>query len=235
MQASRNTLEAALAAQGLRLLGGWIPTPQDVLPALPGDATAAVVWMVGQVGSECWGAFSGSRFFADALADPLDRWSKSIGDDLARQLGGVAIYPSDGPPYAPFQRWASRAQPLQSSPLRLLIHPQWGLWHACRFALAVPTLHAQDAASIAHSPALPADLCLSCDGKPCLSACPVQAFTPVGYDVAACAAHLHRDAGQDCMQHGCLARRACPVGAEHRYSQPHAAFHMAAFSTNQRG
>ncbi len=232
MPASRHRLETTLSEQGLRLLGGWIPTSHDVLPTLPGAATAAVVWMVGQVGSECWRAFSGSRFYADALPDPLDRWSKSIGDALAHQHGGVAIYPSDGPPYAPFQRWASRAQPLLASPLMLLIHPQYGLWHALRFALAMPTLLAQDAASIADGPGVPADLCLSCDGRPCLSACPVQAFTPAGYDVAACAAHLHDAAGQDCVQHGCLARRACPVGTEHRYSQPHAAFHMAAFSAN---
>ena len=112
--ASRSSLETALSGQGLRLLGGWIPTRHDTLPALPDAATAAVVWMVGQVGSECWQAFSGSRLIADGLLDPLDRWSKAIGNDLARQLGGVAVYPSDGPPYAPFQQWARRAEPLHT-------------------------------------------------------------------------------------------------------------------------
>lgn len=224
-----------MSGHGLRLRGGWVPTPHDPLPALPGGAMAAVVWMVGQVGSECWQAFSGSRFFVDGLPDPLDRWSKSIGDGLARQWGGVAIYPSDGPPYAPFQRWAARAEALQTSPLMLQIHPQFGLWHAYRFALAVPTIDAQDRAFVARRPVASADICLACDGKPCLSACPVQAFTPGGYDVAACASHLRGDAGQDCVQHGCLARRACPVGADHRYSEPHAAFHMAAFTTRHGG
>ena len=115
--ASRNALERALEPHGLRLRGGWIPTPQDVLPGLPQGAAAAVVWMVGQVGSACWEAFSGSRFLADGRPDPLDRWSKSIGDALAQAHGGVAVYPSDGPPYAPFQQWARRAEPqLQASP-----------------------------------------------------------------------------------------------------------------------
>lgn len=235
MTMSRSLLERVLAEHGLRLRGGWIPTPQDGLPALPAGAAVAVVWMVGQVGSECWSAFSGSGFFADGLPDPMDRWSRSIGDALAQRLGGVAIYPSDGPPYAPFQQWARRAEPLHTSPLLLQMHPHYGLWHASRFALALPILGPQDAATIAQGPSpAPVELCLSCDGQPCLSACPVQAFTPNGYDVARCAAQLHADADQPCMQQGCLARRACPVGIAFRYVRPHAAFHMAAF-TARRG
>ncbi len=236
MQPSRSSLEHALAGHGLRLRGGWIPTPRDALPALPGNGAPAVVWMVGQVGSECWDAFSRSTFLTDGRPNPMDRWSQAIGDGLAKAYSGIAIYPSDGPPYAPFQQWAERAEPLRASPLMLQIHPQYGLWHACRFALALPALDPQDAASIAQSASIAAaDLCLSCDGKPCLSACPMQAFSPRGYDVALCAAHLHAAAGQDCVQHSCLARRACPVGAAFRYAQPHAAFHMAAFTASHGG
>jgi hypothetical protein len=54
MPASHTALERALAVHGLRLRGGWIPAPGDVLPELPAGAAAAVVWMVGQVGSACW-------------------------------------------------------------------------------------------------------------------------------------------------------------------------------------
>ncbi len=223
-----------MAAHGLCLRGGWLPTPHDALPELPAGAPAAVVWMVGQVGSACWRAFSESRFFADRLPDPMDRWSKSIGDALARAHGGIAVYPSDGPPYAPFQQWARRAEPLQSSPLLLMIHPQWGLWHAYRFALVLPALPDADAQALSSAAAPAADtvsaICLSCDGQPCLQACPVQAFGPGSYDVPACADHLHRPEGAQCMQHGCLARRACPVAASLRYEPAHAAFHMEAFA-----
>ncbi|MEO7937106.1 MAG: hypothetical protein ABIR55_00630, partial [Burkholderiaceae bacterium] len=168
-----------MSATGLRLRGGWVPTVQDVLPTMPGGGPPVVVWMVGQVGSECWPVFSTSRFFSDGRPDPMDRWSQSIGDALAQQHGGVALYPSDGPPYAPFQQWAARAEPLQPSPLMLRIHPQWGLWHAYRFALALPQLDMADAASLAaSSTTLPADphICRSCAGQPCLHACPVDAF-----------------------------------------------------------
>ena len=231
MAPSRKKLENALAEHGLRLRGGWIPTPHDALPALPGDAHAAVVWMVGQVGSECWPAFSNSRFFSDGLDDPMDRWSQSIGDALASQHGGVAVYPSDGPPYAPFQQWANRAEPLQPSPLLLRMHPQWGLWHAYRFALLLPALGEPDAPALLAGGALSVDpnICLSCDRQPCLHACPVDAFRAGAYDVGACADHLHGPAGADCMEGGCLARRACPVAPALRYAPAHAAFHMQAF------
>jgi len=230
MPGSRNWLEQALARHGLRLRGGWRPRPGDDLPALAAGPVA-VVWMVGQVGSECWPSFARSEFFDDGLPDPMDRWSKHIGDALARQCAGRAVYPSDGPPFAPFQQWAGRAEALRASPLLLQIHPQYGLWHAYRFALALPVLDAADAASLLQvDTGAAADLCLSCDGQPCLHACPVDAFSPNAYDVDQCAGHLHAPAGADCMASGCLARRACPVGAGYRYGQAHAGFHMAAFA-----
>jgi hypothetical protein len=230
MTGTRKWLESALAQHGLRLRGGWVPGPGDTLPSLTAGAVA-VVWMVGQVGSECWPAFSGSTFFTDGMPDPMDRWSKNIGNALAGQCAGLAIYPSDGPPFAPFQQWAGRGEPLQTSPLLLQIHPEFGLWHAYRFALALPVLDAADAADLLQAGARPAvDLCLTCDGQPCLSACPVGAFTSKAYDAQRCVGHLHALAGSDCMESGCLARRACPVGTRHRYVHPHAAFHMAAFA-----
>ena len=230
-QASRASLERALALHGLRLRGGWVPAPNDALPSLPGDRSAAVVWMVGQVGSECWPVFAASSFFSDGQPDPMDRWSKSIGNALAQELGGRAIYPSDGPPYRPFQQWAARAEPVLQSPIMLQIHPEFGLWHAFRFALALPELRPEDAREISRAAQLASpDLCLSCNGQPCLNACPVQAFTGSTYEVDTCANHLHRAQGQLCMQTGCQARLACPVAVEYRYVPEHAAFHMAAFA-----
>jgi hypothetical protein len=230
MDGRRSTLEQALAGHGLRLRGGWVPAAQDALSPLPADRTPAVVWMVGQVGSEVWPAFSASPQARDGLPDPMDRWSKQIGDALAAELGGRALYPSDGPPWHPFQQWAARAEPLQPSPLLMQIHPEHGLWHAYRFALALPLLAPEDAAVLASVPAQLADICARCSGQPCLSACPVDAFAGSSYRVDACAAHLHLPQRVACRAQGCQARRACPVGVAHRYVPGHAAFHMAAFA-----
>lgn len=227
---SRARIQQALSAHGLRLRGGWRPLAGDVVPALPDGQPCAVLWMVGVVGSEFWPFFKASTFYQDGRPHPLDRWSEALGQEFARLWGGLALFPFSGPPYHPFQQWAARAEPLQPSPLMLRLHPQHGLWHAYRFALALPAVDPDDLAALARpQPVANPQLCLSCDGQPCLSACPVQAFTGSGYRVEACAAHLHTPAGQDCMQSFCQARLACPVGQADSYLPEHAAFHMRAF------
>ena len=224
---AHDDLQASLASHGLNLRGGFAPVAADGLPALPNGQAAASVWMVGVIGSAFWPHYKASPFFSDGQADPLDRWSRAIGEELAARLGGLALFPFDGPPYHPFQRWADRAEPTQPSPMMLRIHPEHGLWHAYRFALALPATHT----ALPHGPgAAAADLCARCSGQPCLQACPVGAYTGEAFVLQACASHLHSGQGGDCMQSGCLARRACPVAQELRYQPEHAAFHMRAFA-----
>ena len=43
-----------------------------------------------------------------------------------RRAGAV---PVRRPPYWPFQQWARRAEPVHPSPIGVLIHPRYGLWH----------------------------------------------------------------------------------------------------------
>jgi hypothetical protein len=69
--------------------------------------------------------------------------------------------------------------------------------------------------------------------KPCLSACPVGAFSGRSYDVPACVNHTRSTAGVDCREAGCRARRACPVGREYPYEPDQARFHMDAFERSQ--
>ena len=221
------SLQQALAQHGLQLRGAFAPRATDGLPALPDGRAARSLWLVGVVGSAFWPHFSASVFFTDGLPDPLDRWSRAIGDALAADLGGLALYPFDGPPYHPFQRWADRAEATQPSRMLLRIHPQHGLWHAYRFALALPL--PAPAPEAAPAPAA-VDRCARCSGQPCLAACPVGAYTGSAFVLERCATHLHTDAGQACMQGGCLARRACPVAPALRYTPAHAAFHMQAFA-----
>jgi hypothetical protein len=121
-----------------------------------------------------------------------------------------------------------RAEAVAPSPLGILIHPDYGLWHAYRGALA-----------FADRLALPPRVerprpCDSCAGRPCLFACPVGAFSEQGYDVPACTGHISGPAGVPCMGGGCLARRACPVGPAYGYAAAQARFHMAAFLSARR-
>ena len=218
-------LEAALRARGLLPRGAFHPEPGDAVPPLPGGRVAATLVLAGNAGASIWQRFSPER---PAGADPLDRWSARALGEIAGALGAAVLLPSDGPPAHPFQRWAMRAEPVHRSPLGILIHPEYGLWHAYRGALAFAERLALPEPDRRPSP------CDACADRPCLSACPVGAFTPRGYDDAACAAHVSSPAGVDCLARGCLARRACPVGREYRYGDEQQRFHMQAFLALRR-
>ncbi len=165
-----------------------------------------------------WNKFTQSPIYQDGQPDPLDRWSKSVLDPIARQRGGIALYPSDGPPYQPFYTWALRTGRSWASPIGFLVHDQAGLFASYRGALLLPwEMNATPSQR-------PCDICAD---QPCKAACPVDAFAQ-GYDVDACKSHLRNAAGQDCMTKGCAARRACPVGQGKRLPAQ-AAFHMEAF------
>ena len=222
-RASRMSIEAvftAIGRTGLVPRGAFLVSDEERQGALADVRTIALIGMAGRTG---WEAFAASPDAHDGEADPLNRFSRRVISALADELGATALYPFGGPPYLPFQQWARRAEPVYSSPIGVLIHPTHGLWHSYRGALGFA--HALDIPPRATS----LSPCDSCAARPCLNACPVAAFSPTGYDVAACAAHLRSAAGETCMTGGCLARRACPVGREHAHGPAQAAFTMRAF------
>lgn len=215
-------LEQALKPHGMILRGGFQLEPDaagDVPECAPGKPTRSLV-LVGNAGPEMY-----RHFFAAAKSEkhPLDTWTRERLEPIAARFGARAVFPFGGPPWFPFQRWAMRAEGLKSSPLGVLIHPEFGLWHAYRaaFLFDAPVDYA-----VARS--LPF-ACESCRDKPCLSACPAGAITERGYDVVACATHVAGLAGSTCREQGCLARRACPVGTAFTYPAKAMEFHMAAF------
>ena len=221
-----HTLEARFAEHGLTPRGLVRFGPEDRAPLLGDGTPAKAVLLIGVIGGAMWTHFERWRMAqADhGGADPLDRWSKMVIDRVADEVGAEACYPSEAP-YQPFQRWAMRAEGLKPSPLGILIHPRFGLWHSYRGALLFRTWDEaqEDQAVIAPHP------CETCRGKPCLSTCPVGAISLDGFDVAACRAHLASPEGQGgCMGSGCLARNACPVGADFRYPDAQLRFHMQA-------
>jgi hypothetical protein len=213
-------IAGALAEHGLIPRGGFHPTAAD---GVPGDP--ATLMLAGNAGPAMWQAFERGR---RDEPEPLDAWTQRAMTAVAERLGATALFPFDrspggGPPWLPFQRWAMRGDAVYPSPIGPLIHPDYGLWHAYRGALAFRERIELPAADRRASP------CDTCEAKPCLTACPVGAFSPTGYDVPACVAFLGSEPGRDCLDHGCRARRACPVGTAYRYESVQAGHHMLAF------
>jgi hypothetical protein len=219
-------LTPALQRHGMLIRGGFALTADDEngltgFPDLAARESGRTLVLVGNAGPALYDAF----FAAGPAAgdNPLDDWTRRVVLPIAERFDARAAFPSDGPPWLPFQRWAMRAEGVKASPLGVLIHPEFGLWHAYRAALIFDKpLDLAPAPFRAHP-------CASCAEKPCLTACPVGAVTAAGYAVDNCARHVGSREGEACRSIGCLARRACPVGRDHLYPDRAMAFHMAAF------
>ncbi len=217
-------LQAVLARYGLRVRGGFATdreTDGDILLQAPWMKTLI---LVGSAGSELWDK-SAAEIAATPGPDPLDRWTRQVIDPIAQSIEGIALYPFVGPPYWPFQRWAERAEGVRASPIGIQIHPEYGLWHAYRAAILLP------AVMQLAPPVAGVHPCDSCGDRPCLTHCPVHAFSARGYEVDRCVDHvvaMQYEAGA-CQDVGCLTRLACPVGVAWRYRPDHARFHMSAF------
>lgn len=167
-----------------------------------------------------WPAFTASPEYADTAPDAMDRWSSRVIGGLARDLDGTAFFPFGGPPYQPFVTWAKASGRAHSSPVGLLVHDAAGLMISYRGALGF--------GHIIDAPAPPPNPCDSCATRPCLTACPVDAFATGTYEIDACKADLDRPEN-DCMSKGCAVRRACPVSQSYGRLEDQSAFHMRAF------
>lgn len=152
--------------------------------------------------------------------DPVDRWSRRVIGTMACDLGAKALFPFGGPPYSPFYKWALRTGRVWDSPVRLLVQAEQGLLVSFRGALAL-----KEALDLPPTLPRPCDRC----AKPCLDACPAGALTAAGYDVPACHAFLDQPEGSDCMNSGCLVRRACPLSQAYARLPEQSAYHMGIF------
>lgn len=217
-------ISAALAGHGLIQRGGFAFDASETVPAGPAGRPARSVLLVGQAGAAPWPHFLRWREAqADNPENPLDSWAREVIGGVAHQFGARAVSPSDKP-YLPFQQWAMRAEGLKPSPLGILMHPEYGLWHAYRGALLFDVaLSFDEVRKQSH-------LCDLCVGKPCLKACPVGAYSRDGFAYDRCLEHVRGPSGGACRTQGCLDRNACPYGLAYRYPEDVQAFHMKSYA-----
>ncbi|MEL6198340.1 MAG: ferredoxin [Pseudomonadota bacterium] len=207
-------VDAAVSADGLAVTGAFYATPDDRVPE-----RCATLCLIGPADGRMWTAFDMSAEAADGAAHPLDRWSRRVIEQAANRLGAEALFPFGGPPWLPFLAWAARAEGAMPSPIGMSVTAARGLHASWRGALAFAT-RLDGVGAPAAAP------CESC-ARPCVTACPVDAFATGRYDVDGCRAFLATPDGADCRAQGCKARRVCPASAA--LPQAQRAFHLAAF------
>ena len=207
-------IRSAVLDHGLDVYGAFHPDADDF-------SQSSTLVLLGPT-YNFWDIITASDIYRDGKSDPIDRWSTKTITAIAQNLGARPIFPFGGPPYAPFLNWAKASGQAWDSPVGMLVHNLTGLMVSYRGALAfdgrleLPTLTFDNP-------------CDTCDDKPCLTACPVDALNSNGYDVPKCHAYMDTNAGATCLTQGCLVRRACPasVGANRLAEQ--SALHMRSF------
>ncbi len=202
---------------GLSVIGGFATLPEHAAP----DGIASIA-MLG-LSNDGWDIFAASAEAQDGKEDPMDRWSLRVVTALAKEVDAAPLFPFGGPPYQPFLRWAAATGKIWPSPIGMSIHAERGLWMSFRGALGFSQIRDDLVADQAVRP------CESCAEKPCLTTCPVDAFTDGVYDVPTCVGHIDTPQGADCLGFGCKARHACPIGREWAPVPAQATFHMGAY------
>lgn len=139
----------------------------------------------------------------------------------------VTVFPSQPPrfPIQTFAHWLGWAHP---TPLGKNVHKEFGSWHAYRSAflttLDLPRQPRQKAGG-GISPETPRERlespCDTCEDRPCVKGCPSKAVgevkrTLADFDKKKCLTFRLKE-NSPCRDR-CLARIACPVGREHKYT-----------------
>ena len=210
-------LEHAVEPHRLAVFGAFHTVPSDALPGQVGT-----VILLGPAEPGFWPHVTAEPEWRDGQPDPLDRWSARIIGAIAKDFGGYAVFPSDGPPYRPFYQWAIRSGRAFVSPVSLLVHDVAGLFASYRGAIALPQ-------RLSLPPVAASSPCENCAGKPCLTACPAKALTGSGYDVPGCHRFLDTSDGEKCLSFGCGVRRTCPLSHAYGRLPEQSAYHMGQF------
>jgi hypothetical protein len=97
----------------------------------------------------------------------------------------------------------------QPSPIMVGVDVEWGSWYAYRAVAIADTDFTPSPPLHERSP------CPACAPRTCIATCPADALQAGQFDLDACS--RYRLQPDSACAHGCLARQACPAGAEHRY------------------
>ncbi|MCB1874263.1 MAG: hypothetical protein KDI49_20045 [Gammaproteobacteria bacterium] len=173
--------------------------------------------LIGHGGRQMWRSLKVSGM---TTADPIDHYSVSLTQRFIKDYLDASpllwLYPNTHL-VTPLQQLGEAAGWSHPSPLGSGISPEYGVWFAYRAAFLIDAdLPLQNGAN-AVSP------CDNCIDKPCIGACPAAAVRAEQFGLEACAHHRLKSLSS-CTDR-CLARLACPIHPEHRYTLDQVQYH----------
>lgn len=183
--------------------------PAEIVAALQPLPGERQLILLGHAGRRLWDCVQAAGIAGE---HPIDDYCRqTVARFFAEHLPGQACrlpYPGDTP--LGLQALGTLAGWHQPSPLMIGVDAEWGSWFAYRAVILCATDFAPTPVVERRSP------CLDCRDQPCLAACPAEA-TGLPFRLEPCADERLRPSSA--CAYGCLARNACPVGAEHRYAE----------------
>jgi len=201
--------DAGLNLQAVFNLADLPPPVRATLEPEAGSGCYRQLILLGHGGRRLWEAVQAE---GPVGPDPIDRFSTATTirwfDASFPGRARTVLYPGDRP--VGLQALGTLAGWHYPSPFMVGINQRWGSWFAYRVVLLADT-------ELTPTPPLAtASPCPACTAKPCIARCPGHALAGGQFDLSRCVAY--RKAPDSACQHTCLAREACPVAAEQRYS-----------------
>lgn len=220
----------ALAQEGLVLATvvnvQQLPATVWLDPTDTGRKASGSLLLLGHGGKVFWERYQGTE---PVSTDPVDHFSAMISAKAIQkylpnihheQLFPLAECPINLMALGRELGWHT------PSPLGMGINAQYGLWSAYR---ALWWLDAElEGAAVVHydlqNSDTTTDICKQCATQECLHACPASALSADTSPNLQKCADYRLAVASDCHD-TCIARRACPVATEHRYSAEQMAYH----------
>lgn len=186
------------------------------LAALPERITASLgdtcgyrqLILIGHAGRKLWTCVQAAGIGGE---HPIDTFSRQSLEGFFAQYQPdrrfTIIFPGETP--VGLQALGALAGWHHPSPFRIGVDAEYGSWFAYRVAALADTHFV---------PSVPVDRgnpCLNCAGQPCIAACPAGIAADGHIAISDCI-EVRLQPESPCALN-CLARQACPVGAEHRY------------------
>ena len=199
--------------------------PTDVYSALSKEYDDLLSYrqlvLIGHGGTGLWNEVSSIVACADAADHPIDSFSidsvKQFFSEKVPDLSYRVVYP--GSSLIPLQQLGELAGWHNDSPFKVGVNQVWGSWFAYRVCVLTDSDWSASSVVKLESP------CSRCQEQPCITACPAGAMSDGDFHINNCIA-FRQKVKSDCNQR-CLARLACPIGDEHKYSTDQLSYHYS--------